>query len=107
MMKDGYRIVSGIVTKEEFDAIERARALLNIPRSELVRRALVQFLAVHEFKLFLASLPREEIGKIFGDMRNYIDAYFPEREGVITHAGARSEQEESSTSSFKPAGGGE
>jgi len=69
------RIVSGVVTEPEFEDIERVKGELGIPRSELVRRALKQFIEIHEYRKYI----------------RYIASKIPERKSDITLIDARSQ----------------
>lgn len=106
-MNDSRRIVSGILSQEEFEALEKVRSQLKIPRSELIRRAVVQFLAIHDFKVYIYSKGPEALVEIFKDIRRYIDTLYPHQKSDITKNDGSSESSETFTSPRIEIEGGE
>jgi len=63
-MRPDLRVVSAALEQKEFEDLERIRADVGMSRSDIIREAIRQFIAIHDFKRYIDHLRPDQISDI-------------------------------------------
>lgn len=63
-MRADLKIVSAALEHKEFEDLERVRADVGMSRSDIIREAIRQFIAIHDFKRYIDHLHPDQISDI-------------------------------------------
>jgi len=68
-MRPDLKVISAAIEEKEFEELEKVRLDIGISRSDLIREALRQFIAIHKFTRYIDHLRPDQLSDITGSAR--------------------------------------